>query len=310
MRLWHFPKREFEATRKRWDFGGKEEAEQGIQQAGETMYQRGQMTPQESAQYGSSFKTGDLLNQLYLYKAGLGSMPTGYVQPSEEELFGKGELASTLYQSALTGAKNPYAAWESSLEPQMQLAMDAINRQAANRGLLQSGIPLEAGSRAAAEYAVADAQGRMQTRQQELARAAGVYDTINQAEQQRYANAQGLYGQQQQYGLTAMQRQAQQAQQAAQYQSYPYQAQLGNAYGQEAGLWKTGGSILGTVAGGALGSIVPGVGTLAGAYLGGQLGGGMGGAGSGQQGGSYAPQSYYDYVAGSQNRPKSLSGGV
>lgn len=279
----------------------KRKAEEGIMAAGAQAYERSKMTPEEQAQYSGSFKSGDLLNQAYLYRAGLGPKPSGYTEPTEAELFGEGPLASTLYQSALAGAKDPYAAYISSLTPQLQLAEDYINRSAQGRGLLQSGIPIEQMGRAGVDLAIKDAQARMAARSEELARAAGVYDVINQNEQTRFDQPQRMYEFQQSKGGQDMNRQAQAAWQNAQYQAYPGQAALGSAYGKEAALWALPGQALGAIGAG----IGYGMGGQIGRSAVSGLGNAFGNVGQAAQTASAGiPQNAYDYQAqlGNQSR--------
>ena len=290
----------------------KSSAEQGIQQAGSTAYSQSQMTPQETKQYSDSFQTGDLLTQLERYRAGLGGMPSGYQTPEQQYQAG-GPLAQSYYQQTLAGSQDPYAAFESSLNPQLQLAQDTINRSAASKGLLRSGIPIEQMGRAGVELAIKEAQNRMAFRDQELARAGQLSEYTNTLGQQNVANLQNLYGTQQQAGLQGMNRQANAAWQNASYQAYPSQAALGDYYGSKSGMQKGLGTIAGGIGGLAIGSLAdnPLGGAMIGAGIGSSLGGGSLGSvspiGYGQQQGQYAPQTAYDYQAGTQNKPLSLN---
>ena len=222
-------------------FGGdKKKAETGISQSGDQVYGAGKMTPEEQSQYLGSFQTGDFLNKLMQYYLGAGQSPAGYVSPEEQYLRQSGKLGASLYETALTSAQNPYASYESTLQPQLQMAEDYINRSAQNRGLLRSGIPIEQMGRAGVELAIAEADKRMQYRNQELARAGTMADVITQTGGQNLANLQNLYQFQQGQGQSAMGRQAGSGQAAGQYWAYPYQAQLGNIYGTQQGLIKGG----------------------------------------------------------------------
>ena len=293
MRLWHGSRPSFDTTTlKRYNFGGgdKSGAEQGIQQAGQQMYERGQMTGAESSQYGSSFELGKLLEEIQKYKQGLGAMPSGYMTGEGQYQQG-GPLAKSYYEQTLAGTQDPYAAYESTLAPQLQLAQDQINRSTAQRGLLRSGIPIEQMGRAGVDLAIKEAQDRMNYRSQELARGGELSQYANQLEQQNYGNLADMYNKQQGYGQTAMQRQAQQAQQAAQYQAYPYQAELGDYYGNKAGTQKGIYTTAGTVIGGTAGAILGGP---AGATLGANLGA--------SAGGSFAPNQPTS-IAGTRTQP-------
>jgi len=217
---------------------------QGIQDAGNQMYARGQMTPEELKQYQGSFDTGNTLQQIYLANMGIGSYPTGY-QNAAQQYQNQGDLSKSLYNQATTQAQNPYAGWESSLQPNLALATQNVNQQSNQRGLLNSGINLESLGRAGVEAAVADAQGRMQYGQQSFQNAYNVNSAAENLGQQNTNNISNLYNSQQGYGLTGMNRQAGQAQAAAQYQAYPYQAQLGSYYGGVAAAQALPGQLIG-----------------------------------------------------------------
>ena len=236
--------------------GDKEGAEQGIQEAGETAYQRGKMTPEEESQYKGSFNLGDIIQQILQYQMGVGEAPSGYLDPTQAFLKEGGELGQTLYGQTLQEAKDPYAYYESTLQPQLQLTQDAINREYQNRGLIRSGLGIEAMGRAGVELAIKEAEARMNARNQALQRAAGLTEYIGGQQQNRLTNLSNLYSGQQQYGLNALGRQAGQAQAAAQYQAYPYQASLGSYYGGQAAQQALPGQLIGAA------------GTAAGSYLG------------------------------------------
>lgn len=232
----------------------KEKAEQGITQAGEQMYGRGKATGEEEAQYQKSFQIGELLRQLAQYYSGVGQAPSGYVSP-EQRLQQSGALGKSYYEQTLRGTQDPYAAYESQLQPSLQLTQDLINRQAQQRGLLRSGIPLSAMGTAGVTLAVAEAQDRMRFRAEELARGGELSNWLQGQQQQQYGNLANLYGQQQTAGQNALARQAGQAQIAAQYQSYAPMAQLGNIYGSQGNLGAGIGGTVGAIGGGAMGAM-------------------------------------------------------
>jgi hypothetical protein len=202
--------------------------------------------------------------------------------PTEQYLYETGDIGKTLYGQILAEAQDPYGLYESTLQPQLQLAEDYINRRAQERGLLRSGIPIEQMGRAGAELAIREAAGRMNARanalqravnlgtdirtsgiealqtasnlanfiaaerQAALERAAGLTQYTQGLQGNRLANLANLYSQQQQYGLQAMNRQAGQAQAAGQYAAYPYQAQLGDIYGRKAAMYALPGQAIQT----------------------------------------------------------------
>lgn len=266
----------------------KEGAEQGIQQAGETMYSRGKMTPEEETQYKSSFDLGNLIKQIQMSQMGLAASPAGYQTPTQQYLGQTGELGQNLYNQILASSKDPYAYYQDTLTPQLQLTQDYINRQAQQRGLLRAGIPIEQMGRAGVELAIKSAGERMNFRQQQLQNAQALGQNIYNVGQQNLGNLTNLYGAQQGYGLTGMNRQAIQAQKAAEYQAYPYQAQLGGAYGQQSAWNALPGQLIGaagTIGGAALGTmLMPGAGTAIGAGMGSQLGGSASGVAFGMGG--------------------------
>lgn len=288
---WHFSKRDFETSNRVYDFGGGEDksgAEAGIQAAGEQAYQRSKATPEETAQYGSSFELGKLLDQITRYQQGLGQAPSGYLSPEQQYQQQTGELGRAYYGQVMGGVKDPYGAYESALQPALQLAQNQINQQAQQRGLLRSGIPIQNMGSAGVELAVKEAADRMNFRSQELARGGELINYQQNVGQQNLSNMSSLYGQQQGYGQGAMNRQASAAQNAAQYQAYPYQAQLGNVYGsqgnQGAAIGGGTGAILGAGAGLALAPLTAGTSMAIAPWMGALLGGSVGGVAGSQFG--------------------------
>jgi len=232
---------------------GKEQAEAGITGAGERVYEAAKATPAEQAQYGGSFETGQLLQQLAKYFMGMGQAPTGYQGPEAQYLQQAGPLGQQYYEQVLQEAQDPYAYYQSTLEPELTQAQDIINRQAQQRGLIRSGIPIEQMGRAGVELAIKSAQQRMAAREASLGRTAGLTQYMQAGAGQNLANLANLYGQQQQLGQQALGRQATGAQAAGSYWAYPGMAQLGSIYGKEAALWALPGQALGA-AGQAMGA--------------------------------------------------------
>lgn len=229
-------------------FGGdkdKSAEEEAIRKAGETAYARGEATPEEEAQYKGSFGTGQQLQQIFKYLMGMGQAPGGY-QGAEAQYQQGGPLAQEYYQQTLGGVQDPYAAYESQLQPALTQAEDYINRQAQGRGLIRSGIPIEQMGRAGVELAIKEAQDRMRFRGEELARGGELSQYGQGLQQQNLMNLSNLYGQQQQFGQGAMSRQASQALGTAGYQSYAPQAALGDIYGRQAAMYALPSQILGS----------------------------------------------------------------
>lgn len=232
--------------------GEKSKAEQGITQTGERVYQAGQLTPQEKAQYEGSFSLGQLIESLMKSEMGLGQRPAGYQTPEQQYLGQAGELGQNLYAQTLSELKDPYAYYESTLQPQLQLVGDLINRNAQQRGLLRSGIPIEQMGRAGVDLAIKEAQGRMAARSQAQAKGSALAQYTEQGAQNRLANLGNLYSTQQSLGGGAMNRQAGSASAAGGYWAYPGQASLGDIYGRQAAMYALPGQALGA-AGMALG---------------------------------------------------------
>lgn len=227
------------------DKGG---AEAGIQAAGDQAYQRAAQTPQEANQYSGSFDLGKFLQQYFGNQVGMnGQSPT----TNEQQLQNQGQLGQTLYNQTLSQAQNPDAYFQSTLQPDLQQAQDTINTYYQKRGLLNSGLAIEGMGRAGVDLAIKDAQARMQNRQQSLGNALTVSQYAGNIGQNNLSNLANLYSTQQQAGLGSLSRQAGAAQNAATYQAYPYQAQLGSYYGGQAAQQALPGQILGGAAQGA-----------------------------------------------------------
>lgn len=251
----------------------KSKAEEGISQAGATLYERGKMTEPELKEEAGAFSLGDLIKQIGLYQAGLGTAPSGYLDASQQLQRGGGELGSLLYSQITDELKDPYKFYQSTLEPELALTQDTINREYQRRGLIRSGLGIEAMGRAGTELAVRSALARQQARAQALARGGSLLEYGQGVQGQNLANLSNLYGTQRGYSQTARNRQAGVATQAAQYAAYPYQYALGQSGGDFGGL----GAGLGMLAGGLLAVPTGGVSIPTGAMIGGSLGGGMGG---------------------------------
>ena len=202
----------------RGDMGkGKSKAEQGMAESGSRVYEAGKMTSAEQLQYNNSFDLGQMIRDIYLSQMGMANAPGGYLDPTQQYMKDTGELGKTLYDQTLTEAKDPYAFYESTFEPQLQQAEDYINRGAAQRGLLRSGIPIEQMGRAGVELAIKEANAKMAAREASMGRTAGLVEYISGQGQNRMANLANLYSGQQTSGLNALGRQAGQAQAAGQY---------------------------------------------------------------------------------------------
>ncbi len=232
------------------DFGGggdKSGAESGIQAAGEQSYERAKQTPEEASQYSGSFDIGKFLQSYFQNQVG----SNGQNYTGEQQLQNQGQLGQTLYNQTLSQAQNPDQYFQSTLQPDLTQAQDTINSYYQKRGLLNSGLAIESMGRAGVDLAIKDAQARMQNRQQSLSNALQVSQYGGNIGQNNLSNLANLYSTQQNAGLGSLSRQAGAAQNAATYQAYPYQAQLGSIYGGQAAQQALPGQILGGLAQGA-----------------------------------------------------------
>lgn len=269
---------------KKQDDGG---AGAAIQAAGEQSYQRAKSTPEEQSQYQKSFETGNILDQINRYNQGLGQAPQGFLSPEQQYLQQSGPMGQAYYNQTLQGTVNPYAAYESQLQPALQLASQYVNQNMTQRGLLRSGMDIENMGRAGVELAIKEAQDRMNFRGQELARGGEMTQYAQGLGQQNYGNMANMYGQQQSAGQGAMNRQASAAQNAAQYQAYPSQAKLGSYYGKQGQDSSAMGGALGMGAGLLGASLIPFTGGMS-AFLPLAAGGmALGGAAGSQIGRAY-----------------------
>ena len=220
-------------------FGGdkgdeKKEAERGITGVGERVYEAGALSPEEEAQYKRSFESGELLEALSKYQAGLGDKPEGYLTPEAQFQQQAGPVGQAYYGQVQQEIQDPAAFYQSTLDPELKQVQDYIDRTYQKRGLLRSGLPIEEMGRAGVELAIKSARERMAHREQSMARAGQLSQYTTEQSGQNLSRMADLYGQQQGFGLNAILRQAGQAQAAGQYWAYPYQAQLGSIYGGQA----------------------------------------------------------------------------
>lgn len=234
---------------------GRKDAEAGIQAAGQQAYDRTKQTGEEAQQYSSSFDLGKLLESVFKGQQGLGELPTGY-KTGEQQLQGQGPLGSALYSQVLNETQDPNAYFQNTLQPELMQAQDTINSYYQKRGLLNSGLAIESMGRAGVDLAIKQAQARMAARQQSLDNALQLSQYGSNMNQNNMSGLANLYSTQQAAGQGSLNRQAGGAQNAAQYQAYPYQAKLGSVYGQQAAMNAIPGQVIGaagTAFGGYLG---------------------------------------------------------
>jgi hypothetical protein len=113
--------------------------------------------------------------------------------PEEQDVFDalRDELSSDpsrlerIFSGVVDTGLDPDSYYTSTFKPQLDLAFDDINRQAAQRGLVTSGIPIEMSQRAAAELAIREAESRQNFRRQALA---DVQDLFNVSQGLRSRN--------------------------------------------------------------------------------------------------------------------------
>lgn len=223
----------------------KSGAEAGLQQVGTNVQKAAAATPEEQQQYSGSFDLGNILKQLYLYQMGLGTAPQGYQGANQQFLNQTGDVGQAYYQQILNQARDPYANYESALQPALQQAQDSVNTYFQRRGLLNSGLNIEGMGRAGVDLAIQEAQGRMNAYQQSLGNVSNYLSNIQNTNQNNLGGLYNLYNAQQGYGQASLGRQAQGAQAAGAYQAYPYQMQLGQAAGRSAALNALPGQLIG-----------------------------------------------------------------
>lgn len=210
----------------------KKKAEQGITQAGA-------MSPEERAAEQQRAEVDKLLQSIYAGKTGATALPSGYIS-SEQQFRGQGELAETLYNQTLTEAKDPYAFYESTLQPQLKLIEDYINNKMQQRGLLRSGLSIEEMGRAGSELAISEANARLQARANALTRAGQLSEYTSGLEQTQLSGLQNIAGRAGQVGQAGRTR-------GAAYESAPYEAQLSDIYGRKAAAYALPGQVIGAV---------------------------------------------------------------
>lgn len=218
-------------------------AGEGIQQTGQTLYNRTKQTGGEEQQYANSFDIGKFLEQYFGHQAGMNAAPQGY-QSATDQYQQDNPLAKTLYDQTLSQAQDPDKYFQSTLQPDLTQAQDTINTYYQKRGLLNSGLAIESMGRAGVDLAIKDAQARMANRQQSLQNAQSINQNVFANNQQNMGNLANLYSTQQNAGLQSLNRQAGGAQAAAGYQAYPMQAQLGSYYGGIAAMQALPGQII------------------------------------------------------------------
>ncbi len=219
-------------------------ASQALTQLGnEEIAKYGTMSPEEQAQYDQSFSTGQVLSDYE--KSQLQGTPEQQYQRS-------GPLAQSLYNTGLSQAQNPTAGWNNALQPQLQQAQEQINNYYNQRGLINSGIAIGSMGTAGVDLAIQNAQNEMTYQQQSLQNAQSIQQNAQGYGQQNLSNLASLNQNQQQMGLQNKQLAEGAYANALGIQAYPMQAQLGAAYGQQAGSQANMGNLIG--AGGQIGS--------------------------------------------------------
>jgi hypothetical protein len=209
---------------------GKKKAAQGIASAGA-------LDPLEEASRRRAFENERILSEILRFQQGVGARPQGFLT-AQEQFTRQGPLAQAILSETLRGVAQPGQVFTSTLEPQLQVAEDFIRRRFAQRGLLRSGLPIEAMGRAGVELAIQEAVNRLNFRNQALAQALGLQGQMTNLGQQRLASLAALTAKGQQFAQAARQR-------AAEFQAYPLQAELGSALGREAALMALPGQALG-----------------------------------------------------------------
>ncbi len=192
----------------------------------------GALTPQEQAREQRAFANEQLVAEILRNRLGA----PGTTQ--EGAFAAGGDLSQALLSQVTGGVQRPEEQFAQVLEPQLQIAEDFINRRAQQRGLLQSGLPIEELGRAGVELSVQRALANLQTRNQLIQQGQGLQQQISGQEQSRLAQLGNLGISGQQLSQTARGRQTE-------FQAFPLQADLGSALGQQAALQSLPGQLIG-----------------------------------------------------------------
>lgn len=235
----------------------RQTAERGITQAGQQVTQAAQLTPYEEASRKRAYELQKMYEDISLGRLGLGEMPSGYQTPEQQYMAQASPLGRQLYDVTAQELQDPYKYYEDTLQQELGLAQDAINRYYQSRGLIRSGLPIKAMVRAGAELAIRKAGERLSYRQNVLGRAAGMEDVIQGRGTENLARLSEAGGRGLQIGQVAAGRQVGGAQAAAGYAAYPFQAQLGSYYGGVAAQQALPGQLIGaggTILGARLGA--------------------------------------------------------
>ena len=147
----------------------KEEKEAAALRAEEKIEAATEMTPEELAREETTFA---------LEERQLPFLEERARTPGEELIRGAGEISEATLDAILAGAKAPGAAFESTLDEQLELVRQFVNKEAVKRGVFEGlpegGIRFEQLGRAGIELAIKSAQERQIQRQQDLSNAAAV----------------------------------------------------------------------------------------------------------------------------------------
>lgn len=127
------------------------------------------LTPEEKARETRAFELEERRLPVLEERAGV---------PGEELIRRAGPISGSLLDQILAETRDPEAFFESTLEPELELARQFVNKEAVRRGVFEGlpegGIRFEQLGRAGVELAIKSAQARQSSRQQALSNAAEV----------------------------------------------------------------------------------------------------------------------------------------
>lgn len=225
------------------------EQEQGNLARQEANSLKNEMSFPERKAYLESFGEGKTLSDIYKNKL-TGETPYGfnYEQATDQFKRSAGDLSKSLYDRSLKDLQDSYEydprkLYSSTRDIEMARSQDAISSAMKKRGLgdvFKSGLGIESLGRTGADIALRESNKQLELealqnarRQQGLANALGMTDTIRGVEAANLAGLEGKYKAGMGYGLAASNRQAGLA--TPQLDTGSTEGKVSEAYGRGAG---------------------------------------------------------------------------
>jgi len=179
----------------------------GAKKRGDSIGGAGALTPEEQQSLRLSSENEAILSQILRFQQGVGERPSGFLSPSQQ-FAQQGDLQRALIEKVTRGVQDPDAVFQSTLNPQLQIAEDFINRRFQQKGLLRSGLPIESLGRAGVELAIGEANARLNFRNQALQQGFQLQGGIQGVGQQNIVNLAGLTARGQNFSQTGINRAA------------------------------------------------------------------------------------------------------